>query len=119
MRENTLKTLSEAIHEQGIVMAKLRDGSLTAGTIANAENTIEAAVKHNIDNFKLSKEGRHDFKFTIKAVGDMTIAGNVSGGDMPQAERLEGVNDIAERVAMTYPLIPKLNTSAKYYRVGL
>jgi len=112
MRENTLKTLSEAIHEQGMVMAKLRDGSLTAGTIANAENTIEAAVKNNLDNLKLSKEGRHDFKFTIKAVGDMTIAGNVTGGNMPQAERLEGVNDIAERVAMTYPLVPKLNTSA-------
>jgi len=29
---------------------------------------------------------------------------------MPQPQRLEGVNDIAERVAATYPIIPKLNT---------
>lgn len=111
MRENTLKTLQEAIHEQGLVMAKLREGSLNAGTIKNAEHTIEAVVKANLDDLRKSKEGRHDFSFAMKVAGDMTLAGNVTG-TVPQAERLEGVNDIAERVAQTYPIIPKMNTAA-------
>jgi HK97 family phage major capsid protein len=42
----------------------------------------------------------------------MTFANNLSGGNMPQAQRLEGINDIVERASQTYPRIPKLTTSA-------
>jgi HK97 family phage major capsid protein len=68
--------------------------------------------KHRED-FAASKTGRHDFSFTVnKAVGDMTFANNLSGGNMPQAQRLEGINDIVERASQTYPRIPKLTTTA-------
>jgi hypothetical protein len=40
----------------------------------------------------------------------MTLAGNVTG-TVPQAQRLEGINDIAEREAKTYSLFPKLRTA--------
>ena len=60
-----------------------------------------------------AKTSRHDFSFTVnKAVADMTFANNLSGGNMPQAQRLEGINDIVERASQTYPRIPKLTTSA-------
>jgi HK97 family phage major capsid protein len=76
----------------------------------DAEGTIEKALADNKENFKKSAEGRNDFKFDLKAVGDMTLAGSVSGGTMPQPQRLEGVNNIAEKVSVIYGLIPKLNT---------
>jgi HK97 family phage major capsid protein len=41
----------------------------------------------------------------------MTFAANLSGGNMPQAQRIEGINDIAERVAQAYGRIPKLAVS--------
>ena len=112
MRENTLKTLSEAIHEQGLVMQKLREGSLSASQIKGAEGSIEAILKERAEDFVQAKENRHGFNFTVnKAVGDMTFAANLSGGNMPQAQRLEGINDIAERVAQAYGRVPKLAVS--------
>ena len=112
MRENTLKTLSEAIHEQGMVMQKLREGSLSADSIKDAEGSIEAMLKAHSEDFSTAKTSRHGFNFTVnKAVGDMTFANNLSGGNMPQAERIEGINDIAERVAQAYGRIPKLPVS--------
>ena len=112
MRENTLKTLSEAIHEQGMVMQKLREGSLSADSIKDAEGSIDAMLKAHSEDFATAKTKRHGFNFTVnKAVGDMTFANNLSGGNMPQAERIEGINDIAERVAQAYGRIPKLPVS--------
>ena len=112
MSENTLKTLSEAIHEQGMVMQKLREGSLSADSIMDAEGSIEAMLKAHSEDFATAKAKRHGFNFTVnKAVGDMTFANNLSGGNMPQAERIEGINDIAERVAQAYGRIPKLPVS--------
>jgi hypothetical protein len=37
MKEETLKTLHEAVREQGIIMQKLREGGLSASSIKDAE----------------------------------------------------------------------------------
>ena len=111
LKETQMKTLKIALKEQGIVLEKLRANELSAKSINMVEGSLEKGIADNADNFKQSKEGRHDFAFEIKAAGDMTLAGNVTG-TVPQAQRLEGINDIAERTTITYPLIPKLNTSA-------
>jgi HK97 family phage major capsid protein len=113
MKEETLKTLHEAVREQGIIMQKLREGGLSASSIKDAEDTIEDVLSKHSEDFSTTKEKRHEFSFTVnKAVGDMTFANNLSGGNMPQAHRIEGVNDIAERVAQAYGRIPKLQVSA-------
>lgn len=114
LKEQSYETLKLAVKEQGIVLDGLRKNAVDASTIHGAEGTVEKALTEYAEDFKSSKEGKHAFKFdlSLKAAGDMTLSGNVSGGTMPQAQRLEGVNDIAERSVVTYPLIPKLNTSA-------
>jgi len=112
MKDGVIKTYGEAIHEQGQIMAKLRDGSLSAGQVKDAEGSIEAMLSKHAEDFSTAKTSRHDFSFTVaKAVGDMTFAANLSGGNMPQAQRLEGINDIVERASQTYPRIPKLQTA--------
>jgi len=110
--KSEIATLKEAIKLQGTTLKAIQTGQLTGSTVNGLENSIDKALKANLENFTKSKtERNHDFSFTIdKAVGDMTFANNLSGGNMPQAQRLEGVNDIAERITVTYPSIPKLTT---------
>ncbi len=112
LKEESYETLKLALKEQGVVLDGLRKNAVDASTIHGAEGTVEKALAEYAEDFKNSKEGKHTFKFdlNLKAAGDMTLSGNVSGGTMPQAQRLEGVNDIAERTVVTYGLIPKLNT---------
>ena len=113
LKEQNIETLRRAVKEQGIVLDAVKNGSLGGAQVRAAEGSVEKALQDFADDFKASKDGRHEFGFdlSLKVAGDMTLAGNVTG-TMPQAERLSGVNDIAERAVLTYPLIPKLNTAA-------
>ena len=112
LKAHKVKSLESALETQGIILKKLQDGSLSGASVRGAENSVRKALADHREDFIKAKDGRHSFRFSLKAVGDMTIAGNVSGGDMPQAQRLEGVNDIAEREAKSYALFPKLRTAA-------
>ena len=112
LKAHKVKSLESALETQGIILKKLQDGSLSGASVRGAENAVRKALADNREDFIKAKDGRHSFRFSLKAVGDMTIAGNVSGGDMPQAQRLEGINDIAEREAKSYALFPKLRTAA-------
>jgi HK97 family phage major capsid protein len=114
LKESKIESLENALKMQGIVIEKIKSGELLGGTVRDMESSVEKALIDNADNFKATKEGRHDFSFELdtKAVGDMTFAANLSGGNMPQAQRLEGINDIAERVAQTYNRVPKLTATA-------
>lgn len=109
LKDNQIKSLNSALEAQGVILKKLKDGAITGRNVMNAEGSIKNALSTYAEDFKKAKEGRHEFKFEIKAVGDMTFA-NVTG-TVPQADRLDGVNDIAEREAKTYSLIPKLRTA--------
>jgi HK97 family phage major capsid protein len=113
LKENELATFKSAIIEQGRVIKGLKDGSIQGASVNHLEGSIEKALKDNAESFKSHAEnGKDPFSFDIKAVGDMTFANNLSGGNMPQAQRLDGINDIAERVAVAYGMMPKLNTAA-------
>jgi len=112
LKAHKVKSLESALETQGIILKKLQDGSLSGSSVRMAENSVRKALADNREDFIKAKDGRHSFRFELKAAGDMTIAGNVSGGDVPQAQRLEGINDIAEREAKSYALFPKLRTAA-------
>ena len=70
--------------------------------IKHAINSGKVKEPFTADDFKKSKEGRHEIGFNLglKAEGDMTLSGNVTG-TVPQAHRLDGVNDTAERTVET------------------
>lgn len=57
--------------------------------------TIKEVLKANIDKLALLKE--KDPRGVFKAVGNMSITGNVTG-EVPQAQRIAGLNDIASRI---------------------
>lgn len=112
--KSELEALKVSAKEQGMLMKRVKDNLDSVATVKAVDGSIEKVMAENAENFKTAKDSRHDFKFEldVKTVGDMTFANNLSGGNVPQAQRLDGINDIAERVAATYGRIPKLSTSA-------
>lgn len=116
LKDQQYKTLEKALTEQGLVLDRLKKGQLSSETLMDADLSITKSVKDNLENLKAVKDGKPgewktmEFKIAEKAAGDMLLSTNVANGIMPQALRLEGVNDIAERSVVTYPLIPKINT---------
>jgi len=113
LKDDNLKTLRLAVKEQGLVIDGLKNGSITGSKIAEAEGTIEKVLRDNEAKFKNAAGSKEEFKFdlNLKAVGDMTFAANLSGGNMPQAQRLDGINNIAETPNAIYPIIPKISTN--------
>lgn len=113
LKEEKLQTIENAVKMQGVVIDQIKSGSFNSNKLPQLEGSVEKAISDNYENFKKAKESRHDFSFELdmKVVGDMTFAANLSGGNMPQALRLPGINDIAERVPNVYSRIPKLTVS--------
>ncbi len=87
--------LNAIIKEQGIVLRKLE-----AGEEANVSNkSLEDMLKEKsseLSNLKHSSSGMNNVKLTLKAAGDMSFGDNVTG-QVPQAFRTAGFNEIAQR----------------------
>ena len=87
--------LNAIIKEQGIVLRKLE-----AGEEANVSNkSLEDMLKDKsseLSNLKHSSSAMNNVKLTLKAAGDMSFGGNVTG-QVPQAFRTAGFNEIAQR----------------------
>lgn len=111
IKEDQIEMLKSALKEQGVVLEKIRKGEVSSTQFVGADDMIAKAVKENLENFKKSRETNHTFSFNLKAAADMLFSSNVSGGTVPQPLRLEGVNDIVERMPKTYGLIPKLTVA--------
>ena len=109
IKDNQIKSLNSALEAQGVVLKKLEEGKVSGANMLEAEGTVKSALVRYANDFKSAKEGRHSFKFEVKAVGDMMLSTNITG-QIPQADRIEGVNDIALREAKTYSLFPKFIT---------
>lgn len=113
LKAKEVESLRNAVKQQGIILGKLQDGSLAGGTVKSVEDSVKKALGSlKGDERSRFLEGNKRLVFDIerKAVGDMTFAGSVTG-TMPQALRLPGINDLAERAPKIYDMIPKLTVS--------
>lgn len=91
---NQLKSLNEALKEQGVVLKKLTQKEV----VEKKESLLDilSAKSEDLTKLRNSNSSSDNVKFEVKAVGDMSIAGNVTGA-IPQAMRLSGVNDTPSR----------------------
>ena len=90
--------LQEALKLQGIALKKL-----TSEEVEGKEITFKQSLRSNLDaNFeglkrlKSSSSAADNVKFDVKAAGDMSLSGNVTG-QVPQAFRIAGINDVPSR----------------------
>ena len=84
---NILKTQGKAIKEAL--------NKLTTSEEAKEKSILEQ-LNENKDALVKYRNGDH-VRITLKAVADMTDALNISGGNVPQAERIPGMNEVASR----------------------
>ncbi len=98
-----LKQLNEVLKEHGIMIKQLAKPNDGGKTNASFGEQITKALEANIDKLKASKEGTiseakaNNFEFEVKVPGTMTLGGNVSGGNIPVEDRIEGLNIIPSR----------------------
>jgi HK97 family phage major capsid protein len=91
-----MKELNAQLATQGMAIKNVIDAAAANDVSMTSKGSLEGVLKASEEALK-TMQGTNDGKVTLKVVGDMTIAGNVSGGDLPQAQREPGVNNIAKR----------------------
>jgi HK97 family phage major capsid protein len=99
---NNLNTL---LKEMGLAITANTEGK---GTDVKG-NSIKEALKSNLEGIK-SLENNRDanwVKMTVKAVGTMLESANVSGGNVPVEQRIQGLNTIASRKIRLMDLVSR------------
>lgn len=94
-----MKQLNETLKQHGLAIKKLSEAEKQEKKAV--VSSIRKGLEENVAKIKAmqgaDKEGIKANEFSFKAVGDMTITGNVSGGNVPVEQRLGGLNTIASR----------------------
>lgn len=104
-----MENLNNVLKEQGLAIAKIN----TPEGGSEEANTLKQALLDNKDAINALKgEDRGKVNFTIKAPGTMTFTSNVSGGNIPVEDRLEGFNVIATRRTSMLDVVSTRNTNA-------
>ena len=95
IRDEQLKSLNESLKEQGVALRKLQKGE-TANVSQESLKSILEGKKAELATLKGSSSGMNNVKIELKAAGDMSFGDNVTG-QVPQAYRIPGFNDLPQR----------------------
>lgn len=101
-----MDSLNEILKVQGIALKKFQNEEV------KQEKSFAEQVKESLDSNKEalkklrnSNSSSDNVKLTVKAAGDMSISGNVTSGQVPQAYRIPGLNTIASRQVRLFDLV--------------
>ena len=98
--------LQEALKLQGIALKKLSSEEVE-GKEVSFKQSLRSKLDLNIEGLKRlknSSSAADNVKFDVKAVGDMSLAGNVTG-QVPQALRISGLNSVPSRVVRLLDIV--------------
>lgn len=103
IRDEQFKQLNATLKAQGLAIKNAKN--IAKGDISlTAKESLKAELDANTEALKAMSESGQG-KVTLKVVGDMTIVGNISGGNVPVEQREAGVNNIARRKIFIRSLI--------------
>lgn len=115
LRGVQLKTMQAQIESQAI---RLKKAEAKDGIKRDAESDYLNALKEVCNELqekntmlKLKDSDGNNIKIHTKAVGDMSLAGNTTG-DIPQADRRDGINILLQRPLNIYDLATKYTTDS-------
>lgn len=86
------ETLTEIIKTQGLELQRMKD----TATKPESAPSLKQLLSDNKDKLTALKQGRTRDNLRLKVAGNMSLANNVTG-QIPQAYRLPGWNDIPQR----------------------
>ena len=98
--------LQEALKLQGIALKKL-SAEEVEGKEVSFKKSLRSKLDANIEGLKRlknSSSAADNVSFDVKAVGDMSLAGNVTG-QVPQADRISGLNAVPSRVVRLLDIV--------------
>lgn len=116
-QKEQLENLNEVLKEYGVMIKKL-----TPSQKPDSEKTLSEqltdALKTNIDKLKTIKNGSKSeakdssFDFELKVPGSMLLSTNVSGGNIPVEDRIEGFNIIPSRPVRILDVMSQRSTTS-------
>lgn len=116
-QKEQLENLNEVLKEYGVMIKKL-----TPSQKPDSEKTLSEqltdALKSNIDKLKSSKDGskseakENSFDFELKVPGTMLLSTNVSGGNIPVEDRIEGFNIVPSRPVRLLDVMSQRSTTS-------
>ena len=95
IRDEQLKSLNESLKEQGVALRKLQKGEGANVSQESLKSILEGKAS-DLSALKGSSSAMNNVKIELKAAGDMSFADNVTG-QVPQAYRIPGFNDLPQR----------------------
>ena len=113
-----IKQLNNALKAQGIAIKKFTDAEKSENSALSFGESITKALEGNLESLKTMREGSKSeakgaaFQMEVKAAGAMTFAANVSGGNVPVEDRLDGFNVVASRRVTLLDIIGKRGTTS-------
>lgn len=93
IQSEQMKSLNDSLKAQGIAIKKLT----SAEKSSMPKYDVRKSLSDNLEKLEAMKTSRSAEGVTFKAVGTMLISSNVSGGNVPVEQRIEGLNTIASR----------------------
>ena len=111
-----LKQLNEVLKDHGIMIKQLAKPS--EKTNATFGEQITKALEANKEKLQQMKDGTiseakaNAFDFEVKVPDTMTLGGNVSGGNIPVEDRIEGLNIIPSRRVRLIDVMGQRNTTS-------
>lgn len=109
-RNEQFKQLNAVLKEQGLAIKKLSESEKKS--ISN-NKTLGEYLNENKEALTKLKNERGTIQFEVqKAPGTMTIAGNVSGGNIPVEDRMEGLNTIPSRQVRLLDIMSSRSTTS-------
>ena len=88
------KALNETLKQHGLMIKKLSEQEKVDGS--GVVNSVRKGLDLNKENL-VKMKGNKNVSISFKAAGTMLLSTNVSGGNVPVEQRLEGLNPIASR----------------------
>lgn len=89
-----MKNLNEALKEIGLQIKASKE--TTQGAKGESLKSVLASKKEELQKLKDERDAPW-VKMTLKAVGTMLESSNISGGNVPVEQRIQGLNTIASR----------------------
>jgi len=112
-RLEQMETLNKTLAEMGVAIKASTEKKDSKGSEVK---TVRETLKENLEKLKALKSDDRgvatNSQFSFKAVGTMLISSNVSGGNVPVEQRLDGVNDLPSRRIRLMDLVSRGRASS-------
>lgn len=99
IKDEQIKQLESALKEQGLVLARVKKGEGATESNKSFGTVLTEQLNKHAESLKSMKENnsKESVVMTIKAPAPMLNSTNVSGGNVPVEDRIEGLNTIPSR----------------------